>query len=218
MQDIVRLARDVAAKPQLRYRGIQAYYGHLQHVHAYADRRAKVSEQWQRLGTIIETLRGAGLPPGIVSGGGTGTHQMDLAEGPFTEVQAGSYIFMDKQYEEVALAADGVPPFRRSLTVAARVISAKPGAAVIDAGLKSIATDAGPPLVATGAVDGATYKFMGDEHGLVMVAPPAAPPPLGALVTLTAPHCDPTLNLHDRIHVMEGDRLADIWPIDARGY
>jgi 3-hydroxy-D-aspartate aldolase len=97
-EDAVHLARRTLDLPQLRYRGVQAYYGHLQHVHAYAERKAKAAEQWARLQPFLDALSTAGLRPAIVTGGGTGTHLLDLEEGPFTEIQPGSYLFMDKQY------------------------------------------------------------------------------------------------------------------------
>ena len=151
-EDAVRLARRIAALPQLRYRGVQAYYGHLQHVPAYADRKAKAAEQWARLQPFLDALGAEGLRPEIVTGGGTGTHLLDLEEGPFTEIQPGSYLFMDKQYGAIELAPRGAAPFRTSLTVATRVISAnQPDLAVVDAGFKAMATDAGPALVAGGA-------------------------------------------------------------------
>ena len=81
-----------------------------------------------------------------------------------------------------------------------------------------MATEAGPALVASGAAADATYQFMGDEHGALRFAEGAARPQLGDLVTLVAPHCDPTVNLHDRFHVVRSGQLVDIWPIDARGY
>jgi D-serine deaminase-like pyridoxal phosphate-dependent protein len=81
-----------------------------------------------------------------------------------------------------------------------------------------MATDAGPALVADGASLDATYQFMGDEHGGLRFGAGAARPAIGNLVTLVAPHCDPTVNLHDWFHLMRGGRLVDIWPIDARGY
>jgi 3-hydroxy-D-aspartate aldolase len=217
--EAVRLARRIEALPQLRYRGVQAYYGHLQHVPAYADRRAKAAEQWARLQLFLNALRAEGLPPGIVTGGGTGTHLLDLEEGPFSEIQPGSYLFMDKQYGAVELAPAGATAFRTSLTVATRVISAnQPDLVVLDAGFKAMATDAGPALVASGAAADATYQFMGDEHGGLRVAAGAARPEVGDLVRLVAPHCDPTVNLHDWLHVMQDGRLIDVWPIDARGY
>jgi 3-hydroxy-D-aspartate aldolase len=217
--DAVRLARRIEALPQLRYRGVQAYYGHLQHVPAFADRRAKAAEQWARLALFLDALRAEGLAPGIVTGGGTGTHLLDLEEGPFTEIQPGSYLFMDKQYGAVELARAGATAFRTSLTVATRVISTnQPDLVVLDAGFKAMATDAGPALVASGASRDAAYQFMGDEHGGLRLGAGAARPAVGDLVRLVAPHCDPTVNLHDWLHVMRDGRLVDVWPIDARGY
>jgi D-serine deaminase-like pyridoxal phosphate-dependent protein len=214
----VRLARRIAELPPLRYRGVQAYYGHLQHVPAYAERRARVAEQWQRLQGFLDALNAEGLRPEIITGGGTGTHLLDLEEGPFTEIQPGSYLFMDKQYGGVELAP-GATPFRTALTIATRVISAnQPDLAVVDAGFKAMATDAGPALLASGAAADATYQFMGDEHGGLRFPPGAARPAAGHLITLVAPHCDPTVNLHDWFNVMSDGRLVDIWPIDARGY
>jgi 3-hydroxy-D-aspartate aldolase len=218
-EDAVRLARRTEALPQLRYRGVQAYYGHLQHVPAYADRKARVIEQWARLQPFLDALSADGLRPEIVTGGGTGTHLLDLEEGPFTEIQPGSYLFLDKQYGAIELAPGGTARFRTSLTVAARVISAnQPDLVVLDAGFKAMATDAGPALVASGASADAAYQFMGDEHGGLRFGAGAARPAVGDLVTLVAPHCDPTVNLHDWFHLMQNGRLVDIWRIDARGY
>jgi 3-hydroxy-D-aspartate aldolase len=218
-EDAVRLARRIEELPQLRYRGVQAYYGHLQHVPEYADRKAKAAEQWARLLPFLDALSADGLPAETVTGGGTGSHLLDLEEGPFTEIQPGSYLFMDKQYGAVELAPGGSAPFRTSLTIATRVISAnQPDLVVVDAGFKAMATDAGPALVASGAAGEAAYQFMGDEHGGLRFSAGAAQPSVGDLVCLVAPHCDPTVNLHDWFHVMQDGRLVDIWPIDACGY
>jgi D-serine deaminase-like pyridoxal phosphate-dependent protein len=214
----VRLARQAAGRANLRYRGVQAYYGHLQHVATLAERLQKIEEKWAWLQTFLDALQAAGLPPEIVSGGGTGTHLLDVEKGPFTEIQAGSYLFMDKQYGAVELAPGGAP-FKTSLTIATRVTSdAQPDRVIVDAGLKAMATEAGPAIVATPAYAGATYQFMGDEHGALLIADGAKRPAPGELIALVAPHCDPTVNLHDWLHVVQGGRLVDIWPIDARGY
>lgn len=214
----VRLAKQVSAQPSLRYRGIQAYYGHLQHVQTLAERLEKVRERWTRLATFTNALTAAGMTPEIISGSGTGTHHLDLEHGPFTEIQAGSYLFMDKQYGAVELAPGG-SPFKTSLTIAGRVVSTvQPDRVIVDAGYKAMATDAGPALIASGAPTDATYQFMGDEHGGIKLSEGAARPKLGDLVLLVAPHCDPTVNLHDRFHVVQGETLIDIWPIEARGY
>ncbi len=212
------LARRIADLRQLDYRGVQAYYGHLQHVPAYAERKAKAAEQWHRLQPFLEVLGAEGLAPKVVTGGGTGTHQLDLEDGPFTEIQPGSYLFMDKQYGAIELAPGGAP-FATALTVAARVISVnQPGLAVIDAGFKALATDAGPALLHGAAAGAVGYQFMGDEHGGLRYGEAAQRPGVNDLVRLIAPHCDPTVNLHDHFHVMQGDRLVEVWPIDARGY
>ncbi|MEO7221184.1 MAG: alanine racemase, partial [Devosia sp.] len=216
--EAIDLARRIAAAPALRYRGVQAYYGHLQHVAALADRRVKVVEQWRHLADVLGGLAAAGFKADVVSGGGTGTHHLDLAEGPFTEIQPGSYLFMDRQYGAVEIAPGG-SPFRRSLTVAARVVSiAQPDRVIVDTGSKALSTDAGLPVVASGASEEATFQFMGDEHGALRVPLGSAKPALGDLVTFLAPHCDPTINLYDQFHIVENGRLIDIWPIEGRGH
>jgi D-serine deaminase-like pyridoxal phosphate-dependent protein len=214
----VRFAKHASAQPSLRYRGIQAYYGHLQHVPTLTERIEKAHEKWAHLAKFTDALKAAGLAPEIISGSGTGTHHLDLEHGPFTEIQAGSYLFMDKQYGAVELAPGG-SPFKTALTVAGRVVStAQPDRVIVDAGFKAMATDAGPALVHSGAPADATYQFMGDEQGGIRLAEGAARPKLGDLVMLVAPHCDPTVNLHDRFHVVQGGKLIDIWLIEARGY
>jgi D-serine deaminase-like pyridoxal phosphate-dependent protein len=214
----VALAKAIGAAAHLQYRGVQAYYGHLQHVPAFADRLARAQEQWARLDLILTALRDAGMPAEIVSGGGTGTAALDLAHGPFTEIQPGSYLFMDRQYGAVAVDEQG--GFPTALGILSHVVSAnRPTCAVIDAGLKAMSTDAGPADFLDGAPPGATYKFMGDEHGgVVTETAPAVPLRLGDRVLLRAPHCDPTVNLHDAIHVVDDDRPTEVWKIDARGY
>jgi 3-hydroxy-D-aspartate aldolase len=214
----VRLARHASAQSSLRYRGIQAYYGHLQHVPTLAERLQNAREKWAYLAKFTDALKAAGFAPEIISGSGTGTHHLDLEHGPFTEIQAGSYLFMDKQYGAVELAPGG-SPFKTSLTIAGRVVSiVQPDRVIVDAGFKAMATDAGPALVASGAPTDATYQFMGDEHGGIKLSEGATRPKLGDLVMLVAPHCDPTVNLHDRFHVVRGEKLVDVWPIEARGY
>jgi D-serine deaminase-like pyridoxal phosphate-dependent protein len=190
----------------------------LQHVPTFTERLAKAREKWAHLATFTDALKASGLAPEIVSGSGTGTHRLDLEHGPFTEIQAGSYLFMDKQYGAVELAPGG-SPFMTSLTVAGRVVSTvQPDRVIVDAGFKAMATDAGPALVFSGAPTDATYQFMGDEHGGIRFAEGMTRPKLGDLILLVAPHCDPTINLHDRFHVVRDGQLIDIWPIEARGY
>jgi D-serine deaminase-like pyridoxal phosphate-dependent protein len=212
------LAQRIAAAPNLAFGGVQFYCGVQQHIEDFAARRAAVAERTEILNSAVALLTEAGLPPPLITGGGTGTHIIDAELGVLNELQVGSYIFMDRQYAECDLTGPGGAPFETSLFIDARVISANHAAMVtVDAGLKSMATEAGPPAILAGAAEGAVYRFMGDEQGAIIAPAGAAPPRLGDVVTLGAPHCDPTVNLYDAYHAVKGDTLVGIWPVDARG-
>jgi D-serine deaminase-like pyridoxal phosphate-dependent protein len=218
LDDAVALARRIAGHPSLAYGGVQFYCGVQQHIASYSDRRAAIADRTAYLRSIIDALTAEGLAPAVVTGGGTGTHAIDAELGVLTELQAGSYIFMDREYGDCALTPDGEISFTTALMVDARVISANaPGMATIDAGLKAFSTDAGPPPVLDGADRACRYIFMGDEHGAIAAPDGHAAPPLGTRVTLATPHCDPTVNLYDSYHVVRGNTLVAIWPITARG-
>ena len=210
------LVRLVADTPQLSYTGIQAYYGHLQHIEKFAPRRAEAEAQMVRIRALVDRLRGSGMAPRVVSGGGTGTFEIDAAGKVFTELQVGSYLFMDREYVEIE--AGSASAFEPSLFVAATVVNAsRPGFVVVNAGYKSFATEGGPPLVARPGLSGASYRLMGDEHGGVSFDPDSGAVELGDAIEFLPPHCDPTVNLYDRYHCFRGDTLVDIWPVDARG-
>lgn len=214
----VALARRIDAAPGLTFGGVQYYCGAQQHIEDFAERRAAIVERTDYLKAVIVRLTEAGLAPRIVSGGGTGTHAIDLELGVFTELQVGSYVFMDRQYNDCDLTGDGAPGFETSLMLDARVISANQARLVtVDAGFKAFATEAGAPPVLAGAAPGSAYHFMGDEHGCIVPPRGEAPPKLGEVVTLAAPHCDPTVNLHDAYHAVRGETLVAIWPLEARG-
>ena len=213
--DAVTLARLIADCPSLRYGGVQFYCGAQQHIQNFAERREAIAERTRYLSKYLADLAAAGLSPKVVTGGGTGSHAIDAELGVLTELQVGSYIFMDREYAECDLDGGGAMPFETALLVDARVISANAiGLVTIDAGLKAFATDAGPATIIAGAGNDARYRFMGDEHGAVMGTDL---PGLGARITLGTPHCDPTVNLYDAYHVINGEDLAAIWPVTARG-
>lgn len=213
----VDLARRIDAAPHLELAGIQAYGGHLQHVPNFSAREAAAGEASQRLRDAIEALDAAGLEPAIVTGAGTGTYEIDTNLGLYTELQAGSYIFMDVEYADAALWPDGGKPFESALFVQTTVVSANhSGQATTDGGLKAFATDGPLPLIAWGALEGAAYSFTGDEFGCITL-PPGEELALGTVVECMVPHCDPTVNLHDYYHCVRGDDLVDIWRVDARG-
>jgi D-serine deaminase-like pyridoxal phosphate-dependent protein len=202
----------------LDYRGVQAYYGHLQHVSTYAERVGRVDEQVERLKEVIETLEGNELKPEIVSGGGTGTFNIDLDNRVFTELQVGSYLFMDSQYASVELTPDDPRPFEHALFVQANVVSTnQPGLAVINAGWKAFSTEDKTPKLHDGAPLDTEYRWMGDEHGGLNISE-AAKPDLGSRVEFIPNHCDPTVNLYRTYHCVRGDTLVDLWPIDGNGY
>jgi D-serine deaminase-like pyridoxal phosphate-dependent protein len=164
-------------------------------------------------------LAADGLDPRIVTGGGTGTFDIDPMGRVYTEIQPGSYPFMDREYLEIPVAgANRRSPFVASLFVQASVVSCHSGSfAVVNAGYKSFATEGGMPTVLTPKLANAKYKLMGDEHGGIDYAPGEGSLKVGDLVEFLTPHCDPTINLYDRYHVVQGDTLVDIWPVDARG-
>lgn len=217
-QDALELAKRIAASPHLTFMGLQGYAGQLQHVAEFSDRRTQSLAALKLLGDTRDMIVAAGVPCPIVSGGGTGTYNIDAEARVFTELQAGSYIFMDKQYCDVKIANGAPMPFETALFVQTTVISANmPGLATTDAGLKSFATEAGSPVIHAGAPEGANYFFFGDEQGGILLGGADKRLNLGATVLCTAPHCDPTVNLYDAYHVVDGDTLVDIWPVDARG-
>jgi D-serine deaminase-like pyridoxal phosphate-dependent protein len=212
----VALWRVIAGSPGLIYAGIQYYCGSHQHIPALADRQTAMEERADYLRSVLDALTAEGGAPAIVTGGGTGTHRIDATLGVFTELQVGSYVFMDRQYLDCEFGLDD--PYETALMVEARVVSANsPGLVTLDAGLKAFATEAGAPVVLAGAPDGCFYRFMGDEHGALILKDGRPLPGLGSLVTLGAPHCDPTVNLYDTYHVIAGDMVVDLWPVAGRG-
>ncbi|HEY1414351.1 MAG TPA: alanine racemase, partial [Caulobacteraceae bacterium] len=148
----VALARKIESAANLSFAGVQFYCGMQQHIEDFAGRRDAIEERTAYLREVIARLTAAGVPPRIVTGGGTGTHRIDAALGAFTELQVGSYVFMDRQYNDCDLTGEGDAPFETSLMVDARVISAShPFMATVDAGFKAFATEAGSPPVLSGA-------------------------------------------------------------------
>ena len=189
----VALARQMADHPNLSFGGVQFYCGAEQHIEDFAPRREAIVGRMEKLIATIAALNAAGLPPAIVSGGGTGSHAIDGELGVFTELQVGSYVFMDRQYNDCVLTAAAARPFETSLMIDSRVISAShPMLVTVDAGLKAMATEAGAPPILAGAPEGSAYHFMGDEQGAIVPPRGIAPPKLGERVT-PSPHPTATL-------------------------
>lgn len=214
-EDALRLVRAIEDAPFLHYRGIQAYYGLLQHVVDQDERTQRVHEQARRIRDLLDLLQSAGLKPEIISGGGTGTFPIDITLGLFTETQCGSYPVMDREYFDIEMRM-GNHKLLPALYVGASVVSLpEPGLAIVNAGYKSFATEGPLPTVASPQLKNASYRLMGDEHGGVTYEGDG--PALGSTIEFLAPHCDPTVNLYSRYHCVRGDTLVDIWPIEGRG-
>ena len=215
---ILALADAVAGHSNTTFGGIQHYAGQVMHVQGHAERRERSLALWSQVGEIVQRLRDAGHAPELVSGGGTGTYDIDVAVPELTELQAGSYAFMDQEYLEIGgVSSERFDPFHVALTVRTRAISQPLGARAItvDCGFKAMASDTIPPAVLDLA--GAKFRFGGDEHGIVILAEGSQQPLLGHSVALTASHCDPTVNLHDYYWVVRDGVVQELWPITGRG-
>jgi 3-hydroxy-D-aspartate aldolase len=213
----VRLAEQVASAPGLQLGGLQGYHGEAQHLRTYDERMAAVQSAAELLRSTARLLSEAGLPCHVISGGGTGTVDLDLTSGVWTEVQVGSYAFMDADYAR-NLDRDGSPvhTYEQALFVLSTVMSAaRPGVAVVDAGLKALAVDSGLPLVH--GRPGVTYVAASDEHGTLAVSGEAEPLRLGDRVALVPGHCDPTVDRFDWYVGLRSGRVESVWPVAARG-
>lgn len=207
----LELAEAVARLPGLRFRGLQGYEGHLQSVRSHAEREARNDAAMRALTETRRLIEGSGRPVEIVSTAGTGTSALAAAHDGVTELQPGSYVFMDSTYSQV----EGLP-FENALSVLTSVVSRqRPGAAIVDAGWKSLTVEQGIPLVKGNR--GLVYAPAGDEHGR-LTAPEGAPlPALGEKIEMLPSHCDTTVNLYDRFICLRGGRVETVWAIAARG-
>jgi len=216
-ESAITLAGEVARAESLELVGVQAYAGRLQHVVGWEARR---KQYVQMMGQVMETVTGmrqAGLDVPVVTGGGTGTYDINSEIDGMTDIQAGSYIFMDDNYQDIGGRSGQVfNDFDSSLFVLATAISQPiQGQVTVDAGIKAFATDKEPPRLRD--IKGVDYRFGGDEHGILNLTEPSEPIAVGDKVRLTIPHCDPTVNLYDHLHVVRGEKVSEVWPIAGRG-
>ena len=213
----LNLARHVADQPHLSFGGLQAYHGSAQHLRGWEERRAAIAQAADKAGQTRELIEKNGLSCPVVTGAGTGSFEFETASGVYTELQCGSYIFMDADYGR-NLDHDGAPTkaFEPSLFVWATVMS-RPAQerAIVDAGLKALAFDSGPPLVWDEPA--ATYERASDEHGRLAVSAATNRLHIGDKIRLVPGHCDPTVNLYDWYVGIRRNRVEALWPITARG-
>jgi D-serine deaminase-like pyridoxal phosphate-dependent protein len=177
-----------------------------------AERRALCDSAMERLAVAVEAMRERGHAVDVVTTGGTGTAEFCAAHEHVTEVQPGSFAFMDVDY-----GATGGVPYRHALSVLATVIShAKPDHAVVDAGLKTLSDDSGPARLASTA--GWKYHHAGDEHGVLSPdGEQRSALAVGERLALLPSHIDTTINLHDVMYAHRDGAIEEVWPVAARG-
>ena len=214
---LAALVDRIAAYPGLQFGGLQAYNGGIQHLATWEQRRLEAARSADRTAQYIRFLEARGVASPVVSGAGTGTVEFDVASGVYTEMQPGSYIFLDGHYGSNEWAGEYMP--QHGLFILSTIMStAKPHKAVCDVGLKGVAVDSGLPRVRAGDYeDKLRYVSANDEHGILQVAADDMRDHLGDRVMLVPGHCDPTCNLHDQFVCFRGDVVEAIWEIDARG-
>jgi D-serine deaminase-like pyridoxal phosphate-dependent protein len=187
---------DLARARGLTVRGVMGYEGQLM---LLPDREARAAGTAEAMRLLLAAHAAVGGD--VISAGGTGTWDLNTWA---TEIQAGSYALMDTAYAKLDL------PFRVALTVLATVVSASASHAVADCGLKALGMDHGNP-----SIDGATVLFCSDEHVTFVPAAPVRP---GDRVRVWPAHVDPTVAYHERLHLVDGDRVLESWPVDLRGW
>lgn len=215
--EVVAIATAIAAAPGLKFSGIQAYQGAMQHMDRYEDRKAKIDIAVAQVKDAVDALAALGMPCDIVGGGGTGSYYFEGNSGVYNELQCGSYAFMDADYGRI-LDRDGKRidqgEWENALFILTSVMShAKPDKAICDAGLKAQSVDSGLPVI----FDRTDVKYVkcSDEHGVIE--------DLGGVLKvndklrLVPGHCDPTCNVHDWYVGVRGGKVEVVWPVSARG-
>ena len=215
--EVVEIAKAIDAAPGLKFAGLQAYQGAMQHMDKYEDRKAKIDVAVAQVRDAVEGLKAQGLECDIVGGGGTGSYYFEGNSGVYNELQCGSYAFMDADYGRI-LDKDGnridQGEWENALFILTSVMShAKADKAIVDAGLKAQSVDSGLPVIfGRGDVE---YVKCSDEHGVV--ADPEGVLKVNDKLRLVPGHCDPTCNVHDWYVGVRGGKVETVWPVSARG-
>jgi 3-hydroxy-D-aspartate aldolase len=213
----VRLARTIGSLPHVTLEGLQSYDGQAAHTTPFQARGERTNGNMAKAVETKAMILEDGIPCRIVTGGSTGTYRFDSDNPGMTELQPGSFIFMDLDYEQIGGPdGDRYRDFTNALTVLTTVVSTPPGFAIVDGGYKAFSTDR-PFTPRPVGLDGVSYGWAGDEHGRLDVRNAPHPIKLGDRIEFIPPHCDPTVNLYDQIYALRGDRVEAVWPIAARG-
>lgn len=217
VSEAVEIAQAVDAAPGLRFAGIQAYQGSMQHLENYADRKAKLDAAIAVTKATVDALKAAGLEPEIVSGGGTGSYYFESNSGVYNELQCGSYAFMDADYGRIQDQRGNridQSEWENALFILTSVMShVKPDQAVCDAGLKVLSLDSGLPVIHDR--NDVKYISASDEHGIIEDKQGVLH--INEKLKLVPGHCDPTSNLHDWYVGVRNGKVEVVWPVSARG-
>ncbi len=212
------LAQLVDKSPNLKFRGILAYDGAVQHVIGYQKRKEQAIKNYEPIVMTYEKMKASGLNLGIFSGGGTGTYDMMNTFKGFTDVQVGSYLFMDCQYIEIGGAKNEkvYDDFAPSLTVMTTIINANyPGRLITDSGSKALTLNK-PNAMVLGE-PGFDYIAGSDEYGTITFTTANKTYKVGDKLEVIVPHCDPVVNEYDFMYGIRKDKVESILPILARG-
>ena len=218
-EDAINLARLVDKQPNLKLRGMLSYDGGAQHINTFAERKARTLKNIEENARTYEKMKAGGLNTEIFSGGGTGTYNIYHEVPGFTDVQVGSYIFMDMQYIVIG-NANGQPvydDFEPSLTVLATVVNNRfPGRLTTDAGAKALTINV--PRAGVIGEPGMDYNAGSDEFGSITFKEARKDWKMGDKMELIVPHCDPAVNLYDYIYGIRNDRVESVLSVTARGH
>ncbi|HEX3895363.1 MAG TPA: DSD1 family PLP-dependent enzyme [Rudaea sp.] len=213
----IEIAKAIDAAPALKFTGIQAYQGAMQHLCDYEERKAKLDDAIVLVKEIVGGLRAAGLKPALVTGGGTGSYYFESNSGVYNELQCGSYAFMDADYGRIRDKHGNRidhGEWENALFILTSIMShAKPDQAVCDTGLKSFSLDSGLPVIY--GRDDVKYINASDEHGVIEDKRGVLR--INEKLKLVPGHCDPTCNLHDLYVGVRNGKVEVVWPVSARG-
>lgn len=214
-QSVNSLARAIDNAQGLNFEGLQAYHGSAQHIADYETRKTTIDQAVTAVKRVVQSLDEDGLSCRSIAGAGTGTFTFETASGVYNELQAGSYIFLDADYNRIQdFSGDGISMFENALFVLTSVMSvAIPDIAICDAGLKAQSVDSGMPVVA--GRDDIKYEKCSDEHGVI--SDPGNVLSINDRLELIPGHCDPTCNLHNWYVCVRDGVVESLWPVTARG-
>ncbi|WP_170772052.1 3-hydroxy-D-aspartate aldolase BhcC [Ruegeria lacuscaerulensis] len=216
--EVIEIAKAVVDAENLKFTGIQAYQGAMQHLDSYEARKEKLDTAIAMVKDAVEGLKAEGIECELVSGGGTGSYYFESNSGVYNELQCGSYAFMDADYGRI-LDKDGnridQGEWENAFFILTSVMShAKADKAIVDAGLKAQSVDSGLPVVY--GRDDVEYIKCSDEHGVVMDTDGVLK--VNDKLKLVPGHCDPTANVHDWYVGVRNGKVETVWPVSARGH